>query len=80
MDRQGDESDEQQRDGDELMWEKERGSILNVQPGGVTEVWVRKKRGRGDARDYTGCKKFTKDKECLERPGTERGKGMKKDG
>lgn len=42
MDRQGDESDEQQRDGDELMWEKERDSILNVQPGGVTEVWARK--------------------------------------
>lgn len=74
MDRQGDESDEQQRDGDELMWEKERGSILNVQPGGVTEVWVRKEDG-GMPEITPAVKSSSKTKNQWNDRGRDEGKG-----
>lgn len=51
MDGQGDESDEEQRDGDELMREKERGFNIKCTAWRI-DGGVGKKRGRG------GCERL----------------------
>lgn len=56
------------------MREKERGSILNVQPGGATEVWVRKE-AVGMREITPGVKSSAKTKNVCNDRGQNEGKG-----